>query len=90
VDFDFYEPIKGALEFLDTRMPAGGRIIVGDYGFFSGGRSSLSISPSGARLAATRSKGRCRSRATSASASWPEDEAMCFLNLKLTRSDPVR
>ncbi len=37
VDFDFYEPIKDALEFLDTRMPAGGRIVVDDYGFFSEG-----------------------------------------------------
>lgn len=37
VDFDFYEPIKDALAFLDQRMPAGGRIIVDDYGFFSAG-----------------------------------------------------
>jgi O-methyltransferase len=37
VDFDFYDPIKDALEFLDTRMPAGGRIVVDDYGFFSEG-----------------------------------------------------
>jgi hypothetical protein len=37
VDFDFYEPIKDALEFLDTRMPAGGRIVVDDYGYFSEG-----------------------------------------------------
>jgi O-methyltransferase len=37
VDFDFYEPIKDALEFLDTRMPPGGRIVVDDYGFFSAG-----------------------------------------------------
>jgi O-methyltransferase len=37
VDFDFYEPIKDALEFLDTCMPAGGRIVVDDYGFFSEG-----------------------------------------------------
>jgi hypothetical protein len=37
VDFDFYEPIKDALEFLDTRMQAGGRIVVDDYGFFSEG-----------------------------------------------------
>jgi O-methyltransferase len=37
VDFDFYEPIKDALEFLDARMPAGGRIVVDDYGFFSEG-----------------------------------------------------
>jgi O-methyltransferase len=37
VDFDFYDPIKDALEFLDTRMPVGGRIVVDDYGFFSEG-----------------------------------------------------
>ena len=37
VDFDFYEPIKDALEFLDTRMAPGGQIIVDDYGFFSAG-----------------------------------------------------
>jgi hypothetical protein len=37
VDFDFYEPIKDALFFLDARMPSGGRIIVDDYGFFSEG-----------------------------------------------------
>lgn len=37
VDFDFYEPIKEALEFLDARMPPGGRIVVDDYGFFSAG-----------------------------------------------------
>lgn len=37
VDFDFYDPIKDALEFLDTRMSPGGRIVVDDYGFFSDG-----------------------------------------------------
>lgn len=37
VDFDFYEPIRDALVFLDARMPAGGRIVVDDYGFFSDG-----------------------------------------------------
>jgi O-methyltransferase len=37
VDFDFYAPIKEALAFLDRTMPAGGRIIVDDYGFFSEG-----------------------------------------------------
>ena len=37
VDFDFYDPIKDALEFLDARMPAGARIVVDDYGFFSEG-----------------------------------------------------
>jgi hypothetical protein len=37
VDFDFYEPIKDTLEFLDRRMRPGGRIVVDDYGFFSAG-----------------------------------------------------
>lgn len=37
VDFDFYDPIKDALAFLDERMPVGGRIVVDDYGFFSEG-----------------------------------------------------
>lgn len=37
VDFDFYGPIKTALEYLDRVMPAGGRIVVDDYGFFSQG-----------------------------------------------------
>jgi hypothetical protein len=37
VDFDFYDPIKDALEFLDSRMLPGGRIVVDDYGFFSEG-----------------------------------------------------
>lgn len=37
VDFDFYEPIKVALEFLATAMPPGGHIVVDDYGFFSEG-----------------------------------------------------
>jgi O-methyltransferase len=37
VDFDFYDPIKDALEFLDARMPVGGRIVVDDYGYFSEG-----------------------------------------------------
>jgi hypothetical protein len=37
IDFDFYEPIKEALEFLDSRMALGGRIVVDDYGFFSEG-----------------------------------------------------
>src|SRR3984893_12088221 len=34
VDFDFYEPIKDALEFLEGRMPLGGREVVDAYGFF--------------------------------------------------------
>jgi len=37
VDFDFHDPIKEALEFVDPRMPVGGRIVVDDYGFFSAG-----------------------------------------------------
>lgn len=37
VDFDFYGPIKTALEYLDRVMPVGGRIVVDDYGFFSEG-----------------------------------------------------
>lgn len=37
VDFDFYEPIKIALELLDPRLPIGGVVIVDDYGFFSEG-----------------------------------------------------
>ena len=37
VDFDFYEPIKIALELLDSRLPVGGVVIVDDYGFFSEG-----------------------------------------------------
>jgi O-methyltransferase len=37
VDFDFYEPIKLALEFLDTTLEKNGEIIVDDYGYFSAG-----------------------------------------------------
>jgi hypothetical protein len=37
VDFDFYEPIRLALEFLDRTMPPGGFVVVDDYGFFSEG-----------------------------------------------------
>jgi hypothetical protein len=37
VDFDFFDPIRDALEFLDRRMPPGGRIVADDYGFFSVG-----------------------------------------------------
>ncbi|WP_158292457.1 TylF/MycF/NovP-related O-methyltransferase [Paracraurococcus ruber] len=37
VDFDFYEPIRLALEFLDRTMPPGGHVVVDDYGFFSEG-----------------------------------------------------
>lgn len=37
VDFDFYAPIKTALEFLDGRVPEGGFVVVDDYGHFSAG-----------------------------------------------------
>lgn len=37
VDFDFYEPIKLALEFLDEHLSPRGIIIVDDYDFFSTG-----------------------------------------------------
>jgi hypothetical protein len=37
VDFDFYQPIKDALHFLDERMLPGARVVVDDYGFFSEG-----------------------------------------------------
>jgi hypothetical protein len=37
VDFDFYEPIKDALYFLDERMLPGAHVVVDDYGFFSEG-----------------------------------------------------
>jgi O-methyltransferase len=37
VDFDFYEPILQALEFLHERMPVGASIVVDDYGWFSTG-----------------------------------------------------
>jgi hypothetical protein len=37
VDFDFYQPIKIALEFVDGLMPVGGMMIVDDYDFFSTG-----------------------------------------------------
>ncbi|MHC4947858.1 MAG: TylF/MycF/NovP-related O-methyltransferase [Planctomycetota bacterium] len=37
VDFDFYSGITVALEFLDSRLPAGGHVVVDDYGFFSAG-----------------------------------------------------
>jgi len=37
VDFDFYEPIKIALEYLDNTLSTGGKIIVDDYDFFSTG-----------------------------------------------------
>jgi O-methyltransferase len=37
VDFDFYAPIKLALETLTERLAPGGMIIVDDYGYFSEG-----------------------------------------------------
>lgn len=37
LDFDLYEPIKQALEFLHPITPPGAIIIVDDYGFFSSG-----------------------------------------------------
>lgn len=37
VDFDLYEPIRVALEFLDSVIVPGARIIVDDYDFFSTG-----------------------------------------------------
>jgi predicted O-methyltransferase YrrM len=37
VDFDFYAPIKAALEKLSVRLTPGGIIMVDDYGFFSKG-----------------------------------------------------
>ena len=37
VDFDFYEPIKVALNFLDKVLVENGEIIIDDYGFFSTG-----------------------------------------------------
>lgn len=37
VDFDFYEPIKIALEYLDKCMDSGAVVVVDDYQFFSSG-----------------------------------------------------
>jgi hypothetical protein len=37
VDFDFYAPIRTALEFLEPRLSAGGYVVVDDYGHFSAG-----------------------------------------------------
>lgn len=37
IDFDFYEPILTALNFLENVVPVGGCIVVDDYGFFSAG-----------------------------------------------------
>ena len=40
IDFDFYQPILDALNFVSARMPRGGRVIVDDYGWFSSGVQS--------------------------------------------------
>ncbi len=37
VDFDFYAPIRTALEYLDARVSDGGFVLVDDYGHFSAG-----------------------------------------------------
>jgi O-methyltransferase len=37
VDFDFYDPIAHALDYLDRHLSANGRIVVDDYDFFSTG-----------------------------------------------------
>lgn len=37
VDFDLYEPIKIALEYLESSLSPGGKIMVDDYDFFSTG-----------------------------------------------------
>lgn len=37
VDFDFYEPIAQALDYLDRHLTPNGRIVVDDYDFFSTG-----------------------------------------------------
>jgi hypothetical protein len=37
IDFDFYQPIRDALNFVKNRMPVGGRLVVDDYGWFSAG-----------------------------------------------------
>ncbi len=37
LDFDFYEPIKITLEYLNDRMPKGAVVVVDDYGHFSDG-----------------------------------------------------
>lgn len=40
IDFDFYNPIKETLAFLDTRMAPGSSVVVDDYGFFSAGAAA--------------------------------------------------
>ena len=40
--FDFYEPIRTALRFLDERLTPGGYVVVDDYGWFcSGAKTAL-------------------------------------------------
>jgi O-methyltransferase len=43
VDFDLYQPICDALEFVDQRMPTGGMIVVDDYGYsvFPGAKKAV-------------------------------------------------
>ncbi|MFK7758546.1 MAG: TylF/MycF/NovP-related O-methyltransferase [Phycisphaerales bacterium] len=40
VDFDFYDPIKITLDYLNKAVPHGGAVIVDDYGFFSSGAAT--------------------------------------------------
>lgn len=40
VDFDFYDPIRITLDYLDKAVPPGGAVIVDDYGFFSSGAAT--------------------------------------------------
>lgn len=40
VDFDFYAPVKLALEYLDEVMPVGAMVVVDDYDYFSTGVKS--------------------------------------------------
>lgn len=41
VDFDFYQPILTALNFLSEHLSVGGSVIVDDYGFFSSGAKTV-------------------------------------------------
>lgn len=40
IDFDFYNPIKETLRWLDPRMAVGSSVVVDDYGFFSAGAAA--------------------------------------------------
>lgn len=56
VDFDFYQPIRTALDFLHGVLPPGGAVVVDDYGFFSAGAQTavdefLAEHPGGYRFA---------------------------------------